>query len=212
MPGGFNNENLTWVVESKDTGELKERYDKWGAGYEKEIIVEGGFLAPAKAAEAVAARMPADAKILDAGAGTGAVGAELAKRGFKHITGLDMSVGMLEVAKAKGVYEAFVQAELGKKLDLETAAFDATTCVATFTVGHAPAIALEELARVTKPGGIVVFSLRPDIYEEHGFKEVQDRLAEQGKWKLAEHSDPYHPLPKTEPHVWYDQWVYEILK
>ena len=79
-----------------------------------------------------------------------------------------------------------------------------------FTTGHAPAHAFDELARITKPGGLIVFSLRVDLYEEGGFKEYQAGLEEAGKWKLAELSEPYCPLPKGEPDVIHRIWAYEV--
>ena len=44
----------------------------------------------------------ATVKILDVAAGTGLVGVELVKVGFKHIVALDYSQEMLDLAKEKG--------------------------------------------------------------------------------------------------------------
>ena len=96
------------------------------------------------------------AKVLDAGAGTGMVGEELAGQGFKRITALDMSPGMLATANEKAVYEELVVGELGKPLPFETDGFAGTTCIGVLTIGHAPPEALDELVRVTKSGGPVV--------------------------------------------------------
>ena len=46
-----------------------------------------------------------------------------------------------------------------------------------------------------------MFSLRVDLYEEGGFKEYQAGLEQAGKWRLAELSEPFYPLPKGEPDV-----------
>ena len=100
--------------------------------------------------------------MLDAGACTGMVGEELARLGFRHITALDLSPGMLKTANEKSVHEELVVGELGKPLDFETGRFDAATCIGTLTIGHAPPESLDELVRVTKPGGTTVFSMRTD--------------------------------------------------
>ena len=60
------------------------------------------------------------------------------------------------------------------------------------------------MVRVTRPGGHVAFTLRPDVYENNGFREVQDELAASGKWTL----EPLASLPKGEPDVLFQVWVY----
>jgi hypothetical protein len=77
-------------------------------------------------------------------------------------------------------------------------------------VGHAPASSLYELVRVTRPGGYIAFSLRPDIYEKDGFKEIQAGLESEGKWKLVEVSEQFHALPIGEPDVFHQVWVYQV--
>jgi hypothetical protein len=78
------------------------------------------------------------------------------------------------------------------------------------TVGHAPASSLDELVRITRPGGHVVFSLRPDVYEGSGFKDKHAALEASGKWTLVEVSDPTPVLPKGEPEVMHQVWVYRV--
>ena len=63
------------------------------------------------------------ARVLDAGVGTGMVGEELARLGFRHITALDLSPGILKTANEKSIYEELVVGELGKPLDFETGRF-----------------------------------------------------------------------------------------
>ena len=58
--------------------------------------------------------------------------------------------------------------------------------------------------------GSIVFSLRVDLYEEGGFKEYETGLEEAAKWKLAELSEPYYPLPKGEADVVHRIWAYQV--
>ena len=55
---------------------------------------------------------------------------------------------------------------LGDKLDYETGEFDAVISVGVFTLGHAPSSSFDELIRITKSGGHIVFSLRTDVYQD----------------------------------------------
>ncbi len=204
-------ERFQRVYGSRDNDELTTTYDDWATEYDADLE-SFGFIGPRTAVDTLAKYVSnPEAKLLDAGAGTGMVGQELARVGFKRITALDLSAGMLMVANEKLVYEELVVGELGKPLSFESDTFDSTTCVGTFTIGHAPPESLDELVRVTKPGGYVVFTIRPDHYTEAGFDVKQNALEEAGKWELAERSEPFLPLPNGEPDIWYNVWAYRVL-
>ena len=123
---------------------------------------------------------------------------------------MDLSQGMLEIARNKNVYQAFDQMAMGQRLDYSDDQFDATVVVGVFTEGHAKASSLDELVRVTKSGGHIVFSLKTDVYSEQGFKEKQEALESAGQWKLVEVTDTFQPLPKGEPEVLHQVWVYQV--
>lgn len=206
-----HDERLKWIYASKGNAQLEERYDGWAELYDKDVEGDLGFTGPRIVAEALAARVEKSAMVLDAGAGTGAVGVMLAKLGFSHITAIDLSPGMLEVANSKGVYESVQREVLGETLDFKDNKFDATICVGTLTIGHAPPSSFDEFLRVTKTGGLIVFGMRPDSHETGGFKEKQDALEAEGRWKLIDRSEPYPMTPVAEPELRYVTWIYEVL-
>ena len=204
-------ERIQRVYESKDYEELTGEYNGWASEYDADLQ-SLGFSGPKAGAETLAKYVAdKEAKVLDAGAGTGMVGEELARLGFKRITALDLSPGMLMTANDKFVYEELVVGELGKQLGFETGQFAGTTCIGTLTFGHAPPESLDELVRVTKAGGTVVFSMRTDFYTEGGFDVKQAALEEAGKWRLVERGEPFQPMPNGEPDIWYEVWAYEVL-
>ena len=47
-----------------------------------------------------------------------------------------------------------------------------------------PASAIDELVRVVKPGGLFVYTLRPDLIESHGFGAKHAELEAAGKASL----------------------------
>ena len=204
-------ERIQRVYETKDYAELASEYNIWASDYDDDLRALG-FSGPRAGAETLA-RYAADkeVKVLDAGAGTGMVGEELARLGFRHITALDLSPGMLKTANKKSVYEKLVVGELGKPLDFETGRFGGTTCIGTLTFGHAPPESLDELVRVTEAGGTVVFSMRTDYYTEGGFDVKQASLEQAGKWRLLERGEPFQPMPNGEPDIWYEIWAYRVL-
>ena len=203
---------VQWVYSAKDNVDLSDRYDQWAKDYDSDLDRDFGWLGPKQTAEVFAQYVSTDARVLDAGAGTGLVGQVLSTMGFRNLVAMDISRGMLDEADAKGVYNEFHQMVMGDPLDFATDAFDAVISVGVLTVGHAPASSLDELVRVTRPGGHVVFSLRPDVYRDGGFKKKQEALAAAGKWKLAEVGDEFQTLPKGEPEVYHQVWVYQITK
>ena len=201
---------VQWVYSAQDNRQLAERYDQWATEYDSDIDRDFGWLGPERAAEVFAKYVPKNARVLDAGAGTGLVGQALSGMGFRDIVAMDLSMGMLDEARTKNVYRSFHQMALGEKLDFDTNAFDAVISVGVFTLGHAPSSGFDELARITKPGGHIVFSLRTDVYQDGGFKEKQAAMESAGTWKLAQVTDPFQPLPKGEPEVLHQIWAYQV--
>ncbi len=202
---------VQWVYSSNNNEELEERYDVWAQEYDADLDQDFGWVCPQRSAEALARHTPLDASILDAGAGTGLVGEILGPLGYKDMVAMDLSQGMLDVAAQKGVYRAFDQMTLGERLGYDDGQFGAVISVGVMTLGHAPASSLEELARITKPGGFVVFSLRADMYSTGSeFEQQQTKMENQGIWSLVEATDPFLGLPKGEPDVYHQVWVYRV--
>ena len=201
---------VQWVYSSRNEQELEDRYDQWAEEYDADLESDFGWLSPQRTADTLAKYVARDAAILDAGAGTGLVGQCLHNLGYRNLTAMDLSQGMLEVARQKNIYQGLDQMTMGETLGYATDRFDASVVVGVFTQGHAPASSLDELVRVTKPGGHIVFSLRTDTHRESGFKEKQEALAAAGRWQLVEVTDTFQPLPKGEPEVLHQIWVYQV--
>ncbi len=207
----MSEQNLVqWVYSSRSIEELQQRYDKWAAAYDRDLERDFGWSGPRLAVNVFAKHVPVDARILDAGAGTGLVGKTLREEGYRSITAMDLSNGMLAEARMTGAYERFDQMVMGEALAYETNSFDAAVSVGVFTVGHVPANGLDELVRVVKPGGHIVYSLRPDVYRANGFQDKHADLEAAGKAMVVEVTDPQRVLPIGEPEVEHQVWVLEV--
>jgi predicted TPR repeat methyltransferase len=194
------------VFAAQNAEELAQRYDEWAASYEDDMDDHGG---PREAVEALAAFAGPDALVLDAGCGTGLVGELLAARGYRNLEGLDLSEGMLAKAAAKGCYTALHQGALGgAPLDLPAHRYDAIVCVGVFTRAHAPATSLHELVRLVKPGGYIVFTLRPEFYAASDFKTTMADLTAAGSWQLVETGEQFDARYKEFPGINMQVWVY----
>jgi predicted TPR repeat methyltransferase len=179
----------TYVQRSYGLGgadEARALYDEWAASYDADLADESqGYVAPALAADTVVRVAGVDGAILDAGCGTGLVGAELAQRGARVIDGVDVSEGMLEQARATGAYRSLAPADLTRALSAADGTYDVVVCVGTLTHGHVGPSALAEFVRVTRPGGHVVATVLDDIWESHGFRAEVDRLVDAGLAELV---------------------------
>ncbi len=215
-----SHERVRWVYEARSQAELEACYDRWAADYDADLTRDFGYVAPRLA---VAKTMPLlesdprvldapvlDAHVLDAGVGTGLVGEALRAAGISRITGIDMSEGMLAAARKKNLYGELRRMVMGEPLDFPDQHFDGTLCIGTLTQGHAPAASLRDLVRITKPGGPIVFTLMTEIYQTQGFKEIQDDLVAKGLWRLVEAERAIHIMPKGEPDLEHDIWVYQV--
>ncbi|ELS00895.1 methyltransferase family protein [Xenococcus sp. PCC 7305] len=203
-------DKVQWVYSSQNNQELTERYDVWAQDYEKDLDDQFGYIGPEQAVDVLVKYVPTDARILDAGAGTGLVGEFLAQRGFQNIEAMDMSPGMLQQAEQKNVYKALHQGTLGEQLDFSTAFFDSVISVGVFTYGHVGSDAFDELIRITKPGGYIVFTVSVGHYQNSNFESKLTALESAGKWKKVEATEPFLCHLKKETGVQLQVWIYQI--
>ena len=204
-------QRLQSVYNAKDSQEVAGLYDNWAEDYERNVV-SYGYSTPAVTAWFFGRYVkPEDGTVLDAGAGTGLMGQVLAPLGYHDLIGIDISQSMLEFARTKGVYKELRQMELGGQLDLPTDAFSAVVSTGVFAAGHAPPESFEELIRVTRPSGHVIFSVRTDVYVEGGFKEKQEALEKEGRWQLVEVSDPFSHLRFEDPELKVRVFAYQVL-
>jgi len=201
---------IKWIYSSKSKEDLEKRYDQWAGDYDSDLTAGFDYRSPQRATELFARYVPRDARVLDAGAGTGLVGAILAGMGYRNLVAMDLSRGMLEEARKKSVYTELHRMVMGEPLGFPTASFDAVISVGVLTVGHAPASSLDELVRITRPGGHVVYTLRPDVYEKDGFREKHAELEAAGKWRPVEVSEPFQGTPRGEPDIFVRVWVFRV--
>ena len=201
---------LDKVYLARNNTELAEGYDAWAQDYEQDVL-SFGYKIPAIMSGLIGRYLPSGTdRILDAGAGTGILGENLAVMGYKDLVGIDLSAGMLEVARKKGVYRNLLQMTLGQKLDFADNTFAAAVSMGVFTEGHAPAESFDELIRITKSGGYVIFSVRNDVYSNQGFKEKQDVLEKEEKWQLLEKTDAFQALPRGDSKIFNRVFVYRV--
>lgn len=110
--------------------------------------------------------LPQDARVLDAGCGTGIpVTQFLVERGY-HVTGIDVAPGMIALARHQVPKAEFMEGDM-TQLIFPDESFDGI--VSTFAIIHVPrekhSRIYQNFYRVLKPGGILLFSTGPDEWE-----------------------------------------------
>jgi predicted TPR repeat methyltransferase len=159
--------------------ELATVYGEWAEHYDKDLIDEMGYVAPAIASQLLQGYAENQhIRILDAGCGH--------QNGYLNLEGFDYSVQMLERARDKGVYARLHQGDLTDRLDLPGNSYDAIISVGTFTCGHVGPEAFDELIRITKPGGHLCFTVRDQAWEEDNYLFAMEKIEKSGAWKRLE--------------------------
>ena len=199
------------VYGAQSPEEVRALYQKWAADYDADNIGKGYRLAGVAASLLARYLQRGAGPILDAGCGTGLIGEALRILSYEEIVGLDLSERMLEGARARGVYSALAVQELGKPIPEPSGRFAAATCFGSFGPGHAPPESLDELARVVRPGGPVIFNVIEASYKEQGFATKMDALSAAGTWREAERTPAFPPFLLAEPELLARAFVFEVL-
>lgn len=190
-----NNELLKKVYGLTNTEDAQRVYDGWAATYDTDTVDGMGYVAPALAAERLAGLIAPGATVLDAGCGTGLAGAELARRSEVVLDGVDLSQGMLDRARSRGVYRHLTTADLTAKLNIDDDSYDAVLCVGTLTAGHVGPGAIDEFVRVVRPGGYIVATVHSAVWESEGFRAHLEELDRGTGVAVHETKEaPYHTI------------------
>ncbi len=158
--------------------EARELYAGWAEHYDRDVFGTLQVTGSARVAGLLAAYLaPQDnPSILDAGCGTGAVGALLHDQGFRQLDGLDISPRMLAVAARKQVYRALAEADLNLPFGPPQPRYDAVVSAGTFVHGHVGGEGFAALARLLTPGGIMVCAIADPVWVQDRFDRLLQDL------------------------------------
>ncbi|KAL2836777.1 S-adenosyl-L-methionine-dependent methyltransferase [Aspergillus pseudoustus] len=183
------------------TTEARTLYNEWSSLYDTDLN-SAGYASPRRAVETVLKYLPTSCsqttstpraseplKILDAGCGTGLVGTYISTSTLSNkseftlqLDGLDLSEGMLSVAREKNVYSSLTPTDLNDPIPKPSGTYDVVICVGTLTEGHVGPNVLGEFVRVAAAEtGIVVVTVHDKVWVSMGFKAEVERLEKEGR-------------------------------
>ena len=180
-------DNKIPIYKLKTTNEIMKYYDEWGIKnkYDQDMV-DWNYTGPKESVNVFKKyALNKNIKILDAGCGTGLVGAELKKYNYLNIDGADLSKKLLDLVP-KGYYKKLEQTDLNKPINAEDNTYGGILCVGTFTYGHVKSQALDEFIRIAANKGLICFTINEGIYEKYGFDKKIKELSDKGFWSMKE--------------------------
>ncbi|KAF2208153.1 hypothetical protein CERZMDRAFT_49657 [Cercospora zeae-maydis SCOH1-5] len=194
---GTKGEFLQRAYALDSTSAAQDLYSEWAASYDQDLSA-GAYASPLRAVEALLRHLPSAVSseqaerltVLDAGCGTGMVAdclipsTHLTGQSFV-VDGVDLTPGMLDVARDKDLYRKLSTADLNEPLLIVDGTYDVVMCVGTLTKGHVGPKVFSELVRVVRPGGgLIVATVHDEIWESGGYKAEVEHLESGGAVKI----------------------------
>jgi len=177
----YKNLNIDNLTNNKD---IKQIYKKWSDRYDKDNDELLGTVSQPNSVNLLCGVSDdKNLEIVDIGCGTGLVGKFLQNKGYLYYDGLDISEEMLEIAKTRG-YRHLSVGSLQNKLPYENDTYDAVFCVGVFTHGHVNSNGLDELIRITKKDGFIIFTINEGVYEDYQFDKKIPLMEKEGLIKV----------------------------
>ena len=202
-------ERAPWVISAESSEELRKRYDEWAETYDSDLEDVDAYRAPQMVAEKLVEFGVPSGEVLDIACGTGLTGAAFHEAGFTNLTGIDYSENMLAQARKRNVYKSLRIADLNNPLAFDDNVFHAVTVVGLSL--HFPPQAYHEIGRVLAPGGLIFFCGDGPSFTERGMRAVCDSYVNAGKWVLVEETEPFKPLPVSEPSLDYRIFIHQVI-
>lgn len=137
-----------------------ERFDAMSAVYDKNLkaIGNAGPQLIGRMLGEIGLDARNDLEVLDAGCGSGLCAPYL-HQVAKHVHGCDVSVGMLELCKSKGLYHLLTRTDLGTRATYPDGPFDLVVSGDVFVYFGDLLDVFRNISDVLKPGGWFIFTV-----------------------------------------------------
>jgi len=168
-----------------DDAYVTRLFDRMSGSFD-DSLAQLGYAAPQLLTSALSEIIPFAERrlsILDAGVGTGLCG-PLLRSSARHLTGVDLSPGMLEKARARNVYDELHEGELVAFMHAHASGYDVVISADTLVYFGELEAAFAAAAVALKPGGLLAFTLEVEPADSG----AEHRLNQHGRYS---HSADY---------------------
>ena len=179
---------------STDSASVQRHYDAWADSYDQ-TLQQWQYQTPNQ----ISALLQPGMRLLDVGCGTGLLGRALRDHGDYQIDGIDISPDSLTLARQSGDYAQLLQHDLQSlPLPVSAGCYDGAACVGVLTYIEDGEALLRDLCRGVRPGGVIAFSQRSDLWQDRDFPGLIGRLQRDQLWIPQHISKPRPYLPGNE--------------
>ena len=209
--GHSTNIKLEKVYSAQSDEDRRAAYNEWAESYDKDVT-EFGIQLPYVGACVFAKHVDiGTTPILDAACGTGMHSLPLIMMGYSGFYGIDISDGMLAIANERKIYQKLQRMTLGSRLDFLDNHFEVTYAIGGLAPGNAPPQSLDEFIRVTRQGGLIIWSTHGHINKRtQPFHDKRYELAEDGLWNLVFETEPFVSMPSGDSEIKHAVYVYRV--
>lgn len=171
---------LERVYQTEGAEETRRLYDDWAESYDADLRA-ARYATPDRVAQALrSAGADPEKPLLDFGCGTGLSGEALAEAGFTTIDGVDVSDGMLRVARRKGVYRALDTIADDDTMAERTGSYATVAAIGVIGSGAAPLAVFDRLWALLPKGGQMGFSFNDHTLEDPAYEQHVQKLLDSG--------------------------------
>jgi len=209
--GHSTNPKLEKVYAAQSDEDRRAAYNDWAQTYDKDVT-DFGILLPYVGACVFAQHVKIGTEpVLDAACGTGMHTMPLKMMGYTGFHGIDISDGMLAIAKERNLYESLQRMVLGERLDFPDNHFAVTYAIGGLAPGNAPPESLDEFVRVTRPGGLIIWSTHGHINERtQPFHDKRHEISAKKLWNLVFETKPFVSMPSGDAAIKHAVYVYRL--
>lgn len=149
--------------------------------------------------------------VLDIGIGTGLASEKFAARGCQ-VVGVDGSSTMLDLCRGKGLVHELIRVDLADgTLPIQGRSFDVVLCIGVFEFILEPQTFLQNVSRLTSPGGIFALAIRdPDLNPQFTSMQLEGRLIDRVAYEEHQVIAVHHRWSMIKPMLHAEH--FEILK
>lgn len=203
------NPKLEKVYAAVTDADRKNAYNDWAKDYDRDVT-QFGIQLPYVGATVFSRFVEIGTHpVLDAACGTGMHSLPLKLMGYDGFHGIDISDGMLSIARHRHIYESLQTMVLGNALEFPENHFPVAYIIGALAPGNAPPHSLDELVRVTQSGGLIIWSAHAHHNDRTApYHHKRHALTAAGLWELVFETKPFISMPEGDSDIRHAIYVY----